>query len=148
AATTTTTAAGAIARSSAASATTTSAATGRRSVAAANLHAAPVADIHVDLFAVVTAHLPAQERCVECRFTLGVGDLHVEVIEHDGLPPGRLERRLERRLITRRGRVAIPPGALPLGKRARQRHRHGREAECLEQMTPRDGPAIVVFEES
>ena len=88
--------------------------TGARHVAAANLHAAPIADVHVDLFAVVAAHLPSHERGIERGFSLGIGDLHVEVIEEHRLPSGRLERCLERRVVARgascrgRGRRTIP----------------------------------------
>ena len=145
--------AGAVARgtTSTRAATTTPAtagAAGACDVATANLHAAPVADVHVDLVAVIAADLPAEERGVERGLSLGIGDLHREVIEQNRLPTGRLERRLERHLATRGARVSVSAGASALSKRARERHSHRGEAECLEQVAAGDRPAIVRSEQS
>src|SRR5262249_28108753 len=80
----------------------------RRRIAAPNLHAAEVANVHVDLFSVVAANLPPHERRVKRGFGLRIGDLHVEMVEEHRPPPGRVKWGLHGRVVARRARVAVP----------------------------------------
>jgi hypothetical protein len=73
------------------------------------------------------------------------------MVEQHGPETGRLERRLEGRLVARGARVTVSARARALSERPRQGHeRHGRsgDAERLEELASRDRSAIERVEQS
>src|SRR6185369_11791527 len=120
----------------------------RRGVATADLHAAEVTHVHHDDVAVVATHFPAEERRVEGRFLLGIGDVHREMVEQHGLPSRGVERRLHRRVSARRARVSVATGTAALTDRAGERRRDGGEPQYLKELPARYGAAIVSAEQA
>src|SRR5581483_801454 len=87
---------------------------------------------------------------VERRFLLVVDGLAGEVIEHDRLPSGALERQLGGRRIAL-GQVRARAAALALreaGGRTQRRRARGREAQGLQQPAPGQTAAVVFLEQS
>src|SRR5581483_2218493 len=123
---------------------------GRRLEPAADHERAPSVDVERRLLAVVGDDLPVHQRLVERRFLLVVDGLAGEVIEHDRLPSGALERQLGGRRIAL-GQVRARAAALALreaGGRTQRRRARGREAQGLQQPTPGQTAAVVFLEQS
>src|SRR5262249_44819036 len=103
---------------------------------AAQNQAADGADIHDDLFAVITADFPAHQSIEECGFFFELFDLYRKVIQCHGLPSGRFEWWFEGSGVAfRRAFFFTKTPAL-----AKPAHRRGdrRDPERLQQLPARD----------